>query len=641
MRARSAVTLFLICVVCLAVLALPGLTGMGFAAVSRAEPPVVTPQLTPKPVRPPAGSSLQVKQEPLAGGPVFGNVVFSNDQETDSGRLLSAGHKYPAGITYICAAVPYRGVGTETAYRYEWYRDGLLYRQGEGTVRPGSGQIVEYVYGPGGTSLNPGVYEFLLDVGGRRVRSLPCVVEVQEPGPEVGMRCGPLHFRRGFSESSTRLMLSGSRFAPGTGEILALWTCRNVPRGTPYRATWSRQGQVLARLEGVFEDTVSGLFFPLTGEGGAALGPGVYRMVFEADRQIVLAGECTVGELLSPGAVPHFGLPTFSMDIDRENRRPVKPGQVFVHNPTDLYVSWPYQGAPVGASVRVTWYYGSGVFSVYEGVLDAAGGIHWAGASRADRGPLAAGIYRAVIEVDGQVVTVGACAVSAAGPPAPQKFGPLAVASVLDEGTEQPRDPGVLFHYGLTRLHAHWSYRDVHPGTSYQYTWYYNGETFYEGQGSFESAQGTLWQDIHYRDDMPLDPGPYEVVIRYGGVTVLSKHVVIEDTDGDVYGPVVFGSAFDEEALEPLDRGHRFDYGVTVLYAYWAFRNAPQDRAFSFAWYRDGILLTEGEGSFGSPSGRAWQTIFNDDGTPLEPGIYTINVVVDGAVVVADQAVIE
>jgi hypothetical protein len=38
---------------------------------------------------------------------------------------------------------------------------------------------------------------------------------------------------------------------------------------------------------------------------------------------------------------------------------------------------------------------------------------------------------------------------------------------------------------------------------------------------------------------------------------------------------VVFRSEFDDEAKKPVNLGRRFGYGITRLYAYWAFRNQP------------------------------------------------------------------
>jgi hypothetical protein len=65
------------------------------------------------------------------------------------------------------------------------------------------------------------------------------------------------------------------------------------------------------------------------------------------------------------------------------------------------------------------------------------------------------------------------------------------------------------------------------------------------------------------------------------------------------------------------------------------------DTPFSYTWFRDGAPIADGQGVIAPPSGKAWQSVFNDDGIPLEKGVYTFNVAIDGAVVIAEQCWVE
>ena len=179
------------------------------------------------------------------------------------------------------------------------------------------------------------------------------------------------------------------------------------------------------------------------------------------------------------------------------------------------------------------------------------------------------------------------------------------------------------------------------PGTTYRYIWYENGEELAQQESHFDKAQDSVWQVIRYGNRMPLKPGPYEIYVEIGGVRELHGMCYIADAEQEAYGPVVFSSDFDDESQVPVNIDTRFGYGIAKLYGYWAFRNAPSGTPYTYAWYRDGARITGGEDMFDWPAGRAWQSVFNDDGTPLEKGTYTFNVTVNDAVVVADQCVIE
>ena len=336
---------------------------------------------------------------------------------------------------------------------------------------------------------------------------------------------------------------------------------------------------------------------------------------------------------------PFFDKLNFGTQFDETQRLPLNIGEVFDPGTTTLYAYWLYQDMVAGTPYQVTWYHDGEPFSTFKGVFDAPRGMGWAKANRQDGMPLEPGGYQAVVEVSGEAVLGTGCVVQDV-PEDPKEFGPLLLATALDEA-EQPVDPGVYFHYGVTELYSHWPYRDVNPGTNYRYTWYKNGDVLAENESVLKKAQDSAWQRLRNVDRMPLSPGPYEISVWVGGSRELYAACYIADTETESYGPVVFSSEFDDESQDPVSIGTRFDYGIPKLYGYWAFRNAPVGTPYAYAWYRDGVRVTSGEDMFDWPAGRSWQSVLNDDGTPLEKGTYTFNVTVNDAVVVADQCVIE
>jgi hypothetical protein len=116
---------------------------------------------------------------------------------------------------------------------------------------------------------------------------------------------------------------------------------------------------------------------------------------------------------------------------------------------------------------------------------------------------------------------------------------------------------------------------------------------------------------------------------------------MIAEPDKASYGPVAFSDDFDEEKERPTTTGTQFTYGIPRVWAYWVYRKVPVGTPYSYTWFRDSAPVADGEGVLGSGAGTSWQSLFNNDGTPLERGNYIINIVVDEAVVVAESFVIE
>lgn len=570
--------------------------------------------------------------------PTIGPVLWTFNVDPDTGQPLSSGNKL-SGVGEVCASIPYRGLTPGTEYEYEWYHNGLLIKHGHDSVETDAGYIVQCHH------WMIGAMELVLQVGDLEIRSAPVVIEhVKSPGDDGVLRCGPLEFSGAFTQGDDYTATGGSRFVQGTNDINARWKCYNAPVGSPYRVTWLENGKPMSQTEDVFDQSDRGYYVPMLDQQGAAPPAGTYRMVLDVAGQVVLAGELVVEGFGGFTAQPYYGQPAFATEFDEIEGRPLNAAFLFDRGVSQLFMFWPYRDAQVSTPVRVTWYHDGDPFSVSESVLDSVQGLFWSQTSGPDDAPLEPGTYRAVVEIDGQTVLASDCTVSSQ-PREQKQFGPISFASALDETTEEPLDPGTEFHYGIRTLYALWPYRDVTPGTPFIKKWYVNEELLSENQGSLSNSEDTMWNSLAYNDGMPLKPGPYMIQIEIqpsdGAQQWLYGRCMIAEPAEPAYGPVVFSSDFNEDSERPVDPDTRFSYGTQRLWAYWVYREITVDTPFSYAWFRDGASIAEGQGVLTPPSGKAWQSVFNDDGIPLEKGLYTFNVTIDGAVVIAEQCRVE
>ncbi len=460
-------------------------------------------------------------------------------------------------------------------------------------------------------------------------------------------RCGPLQFRRGHSESSTRIMMAGTRYAQGTKEVLAAWTCRNMRVGAPFRVTWTQGGKILYVDENELEYDMTGFFAPLTNPDGSPLAAGVYRLTFTVEGLVWLAGEITVEGLGGFSTQPYFGQLAFCSEFNEAQDQPLNVGSEFKQGVENIYAFWPYRDVPVNTPLKTTWRRDGKLVDQGESTFDGAQGIHWSLGHHADGAALDPGAYQFTVEVNGEVVLADACVILPAEGNAPPQgrtaekgFGPVSFASALNPDTDEPLDPGMVFNYGITQLYAYWPHSGVAPGDGYKYAWYHDGEYLDGDSGAFDEGATAAWQKLRYTNRMPLVPGIYEIQIDTGGAALLTGQCMILDSDGPVYGPVVFSNDFNDEHQDPINIDGQFDYGVMQMYAYWAFQNAPVGKSYRSVWYLDGAPIHEERSAFEFASGRAWLPVSRTDGAPLKRGNYTFNVFVDDAVVAADQCTI-
>ncbi len=447
---------------------------------------------------------------PVRKDPVLGEVQWTFHVDPASGRPLSSGNRLDLAAADLCAVTAYRNLPSGSAYTYEWSHNGVLIRQGGGTVAADAGHIVEC------HQWIVGAMEFVLRADGQMVKAEPfAVVPALQPTESGTVRCGPLRFSGAYGTGDGYTPTDGVRFATGTHDLVAAWRCVNAPVGTAYRISWMLNGKPLAQREARFEQAVAGFWEPLPAGGASALAAGTYRLALDVADEPVLVGEFVLEGFGGFSSRPSFGQIAFAGHFDERAQQPLDVMAAFNAGTTAVYAYVPYRGLRRGTTVRVTWTHDGQPFSLVESTLEASQGLLWTKAVRPDLAPLPPGTYRVVLAVGGETVLAEDVAVSSA-PAAQKQFGPLVFASAIDETTSVPLDPGFRFPYGTTMLYALWPYRDVTPGTSFNKKWYFNEALLSEGQGTLDLAADTMWNRLYDAAGVPLDAGPYMLQLEIG-----------------------------------------------------------------------------------------------------------------------------
>jgi hypothetical protein len=109
------------------------------------------------------------------------------------------------------------------------------------------------------------------------------------------------------------------------------------------------------------------------------------------------------------------------------------------------------------------------------------------------------------------------------------------------------------------------------------------------------------------------------------------------------YGPLVFSSDYDDDALKPLNTGNSFPYGITRLFADWPYSGVTAGTEYSFDWYLNGQLIESNGNVLSNAAGHTFDWYVRDPGasTPLEPGTYSYVARIYGQEILSAQCVIQ
>ncbi|MGB8646684.1 MAG: hypothetical protein WCF84_15695 [Anaerolineae bacterium] len=152
--------------------------------------------------------------------------------------------QFPEGITQIYALYDYAGMSPGTAWRDEWYRDGVLQMNLAGSYHWDGDQAgTDWIRVTDANGLAAGQWEVRLYIGDRQAQKGTFVIERREAGaPSLG----PIHFAEGEdNHQPVQIHQPDANFASGTQAVYAFCDAGNMPNGTALRIEWYRDGTYL------------------------------------------------------------------------------------------------------------------------------------------------------------------------------------------------------------------------------------------------------------------------------------------------------------------------------------------------------------------------------------------------------------
>lgn len=108
------------------------------------------------------------------------------------------------------------------------------------------------------------------------------------------------------------------------------------------------------------------------------------------------------------------------------------------------------------------------------------------------------------------------------------------------------------------------------------------------------------------------------------------------------YGPVVFSSEYDYGTMQPVSPRSEFAYGITTLYADWAYRGVKAGTLYEYEWYRDGARIEASGNMLAQKAGHTFDFLVKDPAAsqPLDIGTYTYVVKINGQPVLSGTCTI-
>jgi serine protease Do len=203
---------------------------------------------------------------------------------------------------------------------------------------------------------------------------------------------------------------------------------------------------------------------------------------------------------------------------------------------------------------------------------------------------------------------------------------------------DQPTQIVTQLPSGATDIYAFWDYSGMADGVMWEARWYYNGEFEEDASQPPQPWQGgergNWWVSIY--NSAGLADGTYRVELYVQGEKLLEGSVAV---GGAVSGPTITGLIFSDDVTaddKPTHPTYLLPSGITKAYAFFDYENMQDGMTFTRLWYYEDDQVATGSDAWEwGASGSTWVSITSDE--PLDPGIYRLELVVEGAAVAASN----
>ena len=206
---------------------------------------------------------------------------------------------------------------------------------------------------------------------------------------------------------------------------------------------------------------------------------------------------------------------------------------------------------------------------------------------------------------------------------------------ITDDG--ECLEPADQFPAGTMRVWAIFTYQNMENGQPWGRIWENEGKVIVNATGESWEDGAEGWLAYVYSEEYALE-GQYTLSLYIDDALVeqasfdVEAEPPVEEISFPAFGPVDF-SASQEVDTAALQSSSEFAYGILKLYGYFPFVNIPEGQSWSCEWLRDGNPLVKLDLVWDTSADGVTYCSFEDNGgEQLEPGIYTLNLYLDGQV---------
>jgi S1-C subfamily serine protease len=208
---------------------------------------------------------------------------------------------------------------------------------------------------------------------------------------------------------------------------------------------------------------------------------------------------------------------------------------------------------------------------------------------------------------------------------------------------DQPTQVVSQLPSGATDIYAFWSYEGMADGMTWEARWYHEGEWM---EGASQPPQpwqggerGSWWVSIY--NTSGLSDGTYRIELYLGEELLAEGSIAVGEAGppAEVAGPTITSMIFSEgitDDEQPTNPSTMLPSGISEVYAFFDYENMRDGLSWSRTWYYEDEQVASGSGTWDKgASGTTWVGLTAD--TPLDPGIYRLEVSVEEALVAVSE----